>query len=146
MNGTEVEQREHSLWDRILGLLEQDLAHRRDAKVVVEVPGESGSYEKEIGELCTSERQSLHPALGEDVAERLLDRYLAEQGYVDLLERRRAYTKKIEDLVPTDLPALVEADRQRAEEERLNEREKTEFIRETQADLERLRVLELAEK
>ena len=134
------------MWDRILGLLEQDLAHRRDAKVVVEVPGESGSYEKEIGELCTSERQSLHPALGEDVAERLLDRYLAEQGYVDLLERRRAYTKKIEDLVPTDLPALVEADRQRAEEERLNEREKTEFIRETQADLKRLRVLELAEK
>ena len=145
MNGTEVEQREHSLWDRILGLLEHDLARRRDAKVVVEVPGDSGPYEKEIGELRTSERQSLHPALGEHVAELLLDRYLAEQGYVDLLERRRAYTKKIEELVPTDLPALVEADRQRAEEERRKEREKAEFAREARADLERLRVLELAE-
>ncbi len=145
MNDTEVEQREHSLWERILTLLEQDLARRRDAKVVVEVSGESGPHEKEIGELGTSERQSLHPALGEHVAERLLDRYLAEQGYVDLLERRRAYTKKIEELVPTDLPALVEADRQRAEEECRKEREKAEFAREARADLERLRVLELAE-
>ncbi len=145
MSGTEVEQRKHPLWDRITGLLEQDLARRRGAKVVVEVLGESGSYKKEIGELCASERQSLHPALREHVAEQLLDRYLAEQGYVDLLERRRAYTKKIEDLVPTDLPALIEADRQRAEEERRKEREKARFALETRADLEQLCVLELAE-
>src|ERR687894_1082687 len=139
MNDTEVEQREHSLWERILGLLEQDLGRRRDAKVVVEVSGESGPHEKEIGELGTSERRSLDPALGEHVAERLLDRYLAEQGYVDLLERRRPYRKKIGDLTPADLPALIEADRQRGEEKREQEREKAKFAREARADLEQLR-------
>lgn len=84
---------ERLLWDRILGLLEQDLDRRRNARLFVEeVPGESGSYhEKEIGELSASERQDLHPALKEYVAERLLHRYLAEQGYVDLVERRRPY-------------------------------------------------------
>lgn len=51
---------ERSLWERILGLLEQDLAERRDEKRFVEVQGESGSsYEKEIGELSASERRSL---------------------------------------------------------------------------------------
>ena len=145
MNGTEVDQREHPLWDRITGLLEQDLARRRCAKVVVEVLSESGSYKKEIGELCASERQSLHPALREYVAERLLDRYLAEQGYVDLLERRHPYRKKIGELTPADLPALIEADRQRGEEKREKEREKVRFALETRADLEQLRILELAE-
>jgi hypothetical protein len=119
-----------SLWERILGLIEQDLAERRDAELFVDVaakmdarPGESGSYRKEIGELSASERQGLHPVLRERIVERLLDRYLAGQGYIDLVKKRRAYTKKVEDLAPEDLPALVEADRQRAEEERQEERE-----------------------
>ena len=139
-----------SLWDRILGLVEQDLAERRDRELFVEVaarmdarPGESGSYLREIGELSASERRSLHPDVRERVAERVLDRYLAEQGYVDLADKRRAYTKKIEELTPQDLPALIEADRQRTEEERQKERERAEFVQEVQADLERLLVIEL---
>ncbi len=129
-----------SLWERVLGLIEQDLDERRGRKLFVEVRGESGSRWKDIGELSTVERQSLHPALGEHVAERLLDRYLAEQGCVDLVQRRRTYTKKIQDLTPEDLPALIEADRQRDEEES----ERAEFVREAQADLERLFAAELA--
>ena len=129
-----------SLWDRILGLIEQDLNERRSRKLFVEVPGESGSCRKEIGELSTAERRSLHPTLREYVAERLLDRYLAEQGCVDLVQRRRTYTKKIQDLTPEDLPALIEADRHKDEEES----ERAEFVREAQADLERLFAAELA--
>ena len=140
----------HDLWDRILGLIEQDLEERRSRKLFVEVaaetaarPGESGSYEKEIGELSAEERQSLHPVLREHVMERLLDRHLAEQGRVDLIERRRPYTKEIRDLTPEDLPALIAADRLRAEEE--HHRGRTEFVREAQADLEQFFVAELAE-
>lgn len=139
----------HDLWDRILGLIEQDLEERRSRKLFVEVaaetaarPGESGSCEKEIGELSAEERQSLHPVLREHVMERLLDRHLAEQGRVDLVERRRPYTSKIRDLTPEDLPALIEADRLRAEEE--YHRGRTEFVREAQADLEQFFVAELA--
>jgi hypothetical protein len=129
------------LWERILGMLEQDLAERRDEKLFVEVPDEESgtSCEKEIGELRTSERRSLPPA----VREHVLDRYLAEQGYVDLADKRRAYTKKIEELTPEDLPALVEAERQKVEEEHLRERERAEFVREARAGLERLRVVEV---
>jgi hypothetical protein len=75
--------------------------------------------------------------------ERLLDRHLAEQGRVDLVERRRPYTSEIRDLTPEDLPALIEADRLRAEEE--YHRGRTEFVREAQADLEQFFVAELAE-
>jgi hypothetical protein len=71
--------------------------------------------------------------------EQLLDRYLAEQGYVDLVRKRRVYTKNIQDLTPEDLPALVEADRRRVEESQ-EERERADFIREVRAGLERLRV------
>src|SRR4051812_41845772 len=67
------------------------------------------------GDLSAQERRDLHPVLREHAAERLLDWYLAEQDYVDLLKRRRPYRKKIGDLTPVDLPALVEADRQKAE-------------------------------
>ena len=141
-----------SLWERILGLIEQNLAERRDAELFVEVaakmdarPGESGSYRKEIGELSASERQGLHPVLRGRVVERLLDRYLAGQGYIDLVKKRRAYTKKIEDLTPEDLPALVEADRQRAEKKHQEERERVEFVQGVRADLERLPVIELVE-
>jgi hypothetical protein len=143
----EVDQSgERPLWDRIFGLLEQDLARRRDAKLVVEAPDDSGSYrKKEIGNLSASERRGLYPALREYVAERLLDRYLADQGYVDLTDRRRAYRKKIQDLTPADLPALVEANQQMYEEEHRKERRRAEFVQEARAGLERLRVLELAE-
>ena len=131
------------LWDRILGLIEQDLEKRRSKKLFVEVRGESGSWEKEIGELSAEERRSLHPVLREHVMERLLDRHLAEQGRVDLLERRRPYTREIRALTPEDLPALIEADRLRAEEEHRQGR--TEFVREAQADLEQFFVAEFAE-
>jgi hypothetical protein len=133
----------HDLWDRILVLIEQDLEERRSRKLFVEVRDESGSCEKEIGELSAEERRSLHPVLREHVVERLLDRHLAEQGRVDLIERRRPYTREIRALTPEDLPALIEADRLRAEEE--YHRERTEFVREAQADLEQFFVAELAE-
>lgn len=135
----------HKLWHRILGLIEQDLDERRRRKLFVEVRGESGSYEKEIGDLSAEERRNLHPVLREHVVEQLLDRHLAEQGRVDLLERRRPYTKEIQDLTPEDLPALIEADRQRAEEEHQKRRERAEFVREVQEDLERFFAAELAE-
>ena len=133
----------HDLWDRILGLVEQDLEERRSRKLFVEVRVESVSCEKEIGELSAEERQSLHPVLREHVMERLLDRHLAEQGRVDLVERRRPYTREIRDLTPEDLPALIAADRLRAEEE--YHRGRTEFVREAQADLEQFLVAELVE-
>ncbi len=133
----------HDLWDRILGLIEQDLEERRSRKLFVEVRGDSGSCVKEIGELSTEERRSLHPVLREHVVERLLDRHLAKQGRVALLERRHPYTREIRDLSPEDLPALIEADRLRNEEE--YHRGRTEFVREVQADTEQLFVAELAE-
>ena len=144
-NTEHSEGRASRMWERILLLVEQDLTERRTRKLFVEVRGEEpGSYhKKEIGELSVSERQSLHPALKEQVLERLLDRHLAEQGHVDLLHKRRAYTKKIEELVAEDLPALIKADRQRAEEERLKELEREEFVREARVDLEQLLVNEL---
>jgi hypothetical protein len=118
----------HDLWDRILGLMEQDLEERRSRKLFVEVRDESVSCEKEIGELSAEERQSLQPVLREHVMERLLDRHLAEQGRVDLVERRRPYTREIRDLTPEDLPALIAADRPRRSitegERRLFERRK----------------------
>jgi len=133
----EADGRNLSLWELILALIEQDLDQRRTRKLFVEVQGESGSYHKEIGELSTSERQSLRPALREHTVEQLLDRYLAEQDRVDLIEKRRVYTKKVEDLIPEDLPALVEADRWRAEEEQQKECAQAGFVR---ADSERFLV------
>jgi hypothetical protein len=133
----------HDLWDRILGLIEQDLEERRSRKLFVEVRDEFGSCEKEIGELSAEERRSLHPVLREHVVERLLDRHLAEQGCVDLLERRRPYTREIWDLTPEDLPALIGAEQLKAEEE--YHRGRTEFVREAQADLEQFFIAELAE-
>jgi hypothetical protein len=141
-----MEGRACSLWERILGLVEQDLAGRCARELFVEVQEgeEAGSYRRqEIGELSASERRSLHPTLREQVVERLLDRLLAEQGRVDLLEKRRVYTKKIEELTPEDLPALIEADSQRAEEERREERERERFVGEARAGLEQLLVNEL---
>jgi hypothetical protein len=131
------------LWDRILDLIEQDLEERRSRRHFVEVRSESGSCEKEIGELSTEERRSLQPVLREHVVEQLLDRHLAEQGRVDLLERRHPYTRGIRDLTPDDLPALIEADRLRNEEE--YHRGRTELSQGARADLEQFFIAELAE-
>jgi hypothetical protein len=76
--------------------------------------------------------------------ERLLDRHLVEQGRVDLLERRRPYTREIRNLTPEDPPAPIEAERLRDKEE--YHRERTEFVRESQADTEQFFVAELAER
>ena len=128
-----------SLWERILALVEEVLAERRDRELFVEVRDGAGSLcRKEIGDLSAAERRGLDPALRETVAERLLDRHLAEQGRVDLVEKRRAYTKKVQDLTPEDLPALIEADRWRVEEER----ERAEFVRDARSDLERLPIFD----
>ncbi len=90
-----------SLWSRVLELIEQDLAERRSRKLFVEVRGEeSGSCRKEIGELSTSERRSLHPDLRERIVERLLDRYLAEQGHVDLVEKGALIPRRFRTLPP----------------------------------------------
>ena len=132
------------LWDRILALLEEDLAERRDRKLLVWVRGESGPYEKEIGELSAAERRSLDPVLGARVAEQLLDRYLAEQGYVDLIDRGHPYRRKIGDLTPADLPGLVEADRERIEERR-ERHERVKFVQDMQAAVDELQAGELAE-
>lgn len=115
MRNVETDEK-RSLWNRILGLLEEDLAQRRRARVFVRVRGESGIQLKEVGELSISERRSLDPDLREYAVEQLLDRYLAEQGCVDLVKNRRHYTKSIQDITPQDLSALVEAERYKAED------------------------------
>lgn len=139
MRNVEMDEKD-SLWSQILGLLEEDLARRRSARVFVRVGGESGTHSKEVSELSISERRSLDPALRGYVVEQLLDRYLAEQGYVDLLKNRRHYTKRIQDITPQDLPAVVEAERYKAEEHD-KRREREEFVREVQQDLERLQLI-----
>ncbi len=127
------------MWERILVLVEEDLAERRGRELFVEVRDDAGSLcRKEIGDLSADERRGLDPDLKESVAERLLDRHLAQQDRVDLVEKRRAYTKKIRDLTPEDLPALIEADRWRVEEER----ERAQFVRDARADLEGLPIFE----
>jgi hypothetical protein len=133
----------HDLWDRILGLSEQNLEGRRSRKLLVEVQGVSGSCTKEIGELSAEERRGLDPVLREHVVERLLDRHLAEQGRVDLLERRHPYTREIRVLRSEDLSALIEAHRLRNESE--YHRGRAEFVREVQADPEQFFVAELVE-
>lgn len=137
--GNEAEGRNASLWDRVLGLLEEDLARRRERKVFVKMADGTGSYE-EIGDLSTEQLRRLDRGLHGWVAEQLLDRYLAEGGYVDLLGRRHAYTKRTEDLVPEDLPALVAADRAKAEEHSEG-RDRARFATEVHQDLERLDVV-----
>ena len=139
-NYTESDGRGLSLWDQIIGLLNQELDCRRSRKLFVTLQGESGPYQKEIGELSLTERKSLAPALRGHVADQLLERYLAEQGSVDLLERRHAYTKHIRELTPTDLPALIEAERHR-EEEHQEERERAEFVEVVRSDLEQLQLV-----
>ena len=136
----EPEGRGLFLWDRIIKLLEQELEWRCSRRLFVMLRGESGSYQKEIGELSVLERRSLAPALREYVVELLLEHYLAEQGSVDLLERRHAYTKHIRDLTPTNLPAVVEAERYIVEEFQ-RECERTKFVEVVRGDLERLQLI-----
>lgn len=146
MSMAEVDPREkYPLWERILGLIEEDLDRRANKKLFVVVPDEeSGSYRKEIGDLDAGERGRLDLALARRVAKMLLDRHLARQGYLDLLKRRSASRKKVGELLPEDLPALMEADRQRIEEERRTDGERTKFVEEARAGLEGLPVVELA--
>jgi DNA-binding ferritin-like protein (Dps family) len=134
MSNTKTDERKSPLWNQVLGLLEEDLAERRSKRAIVGVPGESGAYQKEVGKLSIQELRSLDPVLREYAGEQLLDRYLAEQGYVDLIEKGRAYTKKIQDLIPADLPALIEADRYETEE-RQKRREREKFVRDMREGL-----------
>ena len=53
--------------------------------------------------------------------------------------RGGAYTKHIRDLTPTDLPALIEAERHRAEEHQ-KERQRAEFVEVVRSDLEQLQL------
>jgi hypothetical protein len=110
--------------------------------VSVEVLGGSEPYHKEIGELSQAERRSLDEGLRGRVADLLLDRYLAEQGRVDLLKGSRFYTKDIRDLIPEDLPALIAADWEKTEEFR-EEREREKLFCKLREDLDRLRVAAL---
>ena len=144
MSNAQTEESRQSLWDRVLELLEEDLVERRDKRIMVEMRGEFGIRRKEIAELSPAERRSLDPELREYVAEQLLDRYLAQQGRVDLLEARRAYTKNLRELTPEDLPALMKADQYRADERR-RAREHEQSIRQMREQLDELRVIELAE-
>lgn len=140
MCGNEARGSNQSLWDRILALLEEDLARRSKRNIVVSVPGETVSY-VEIGDLSTEQLRSLNRGLHRWVAEQLLDRYLAEGGYVDLLGKRHAYTKKIDELLPEDLPALVKADRVKYEEH-LDELDRARFAADVNRDLELMAALE----
>ena len=54
-------------------------------------------------------------------------------------ERGRAYTKKIQELAPVDLPAFIEAERYAAEEVQ-KKREQEEFVQDVREDLGRLGV------
>ena len=146
MSVTEVDPKEtRPLWELVLGLIEEVLSRRASTKLFVEVPDEeSGPYRKEIGDLSAEERRRLHPYLARQVAEMLLDRYLARQGYLDLLERRSVTRKKLEELLPEDLPALIEGDRQVIEEKQRTHSERTRFFEAARAGWEDLPVLELA--
>jgi hypothetical protein len=141
MNSTQSGQAKRTLWERILELLEENLVERRDSKLFVELRAESGPYQKDIGELSTPEIRSLEPWLREHVVERLVDRYLAEQDRVDLIERRRPYTKKLQELTPADLPAIVEADRYRAQEHH-QVRERAAFAQQVVEVLDQLCIVE----
>jgi hypothetical protein len=131
MNTTDTREAKRSHWERILALLEEDLAERRHSKVFVNVPGESGLYHKELGELSQAEMRTLEPGLRIRVVNRLLGRYVAEQGHIDLLKGRHCYTRDMRDLAPTDLAALIGADREKGEE-----REREEFVPEVRGELD----------
>jgi hypothetical protein len=60
---------------------------------------------------------------------------------LDLIPSHRLIRyKHIRDLTPTDLPALIEAERYRIEEYQ-EERERAEFVEVVHSDLERLEIV-----
>jgi hypothetical protein len=140
-NNTQTGQAKRTLWERILELLEENLVERRVRRLYVELRGECGPYQKEIGELSTPEIRNLEPWSRERVVEYLVDRYLAARDRVDLLGRKRAHTKNIQDLTSEDLPAVLEADRYRADEHR-TERERADFVRQVVEEMDSLFIVE----
>jgi hypothetical protein len=88
MNTADTREAKRALRERNLPLLEEDLAERRHSKIFVDVLGESGPYHKEIGELSRAEMRTLEPGLRIRVVNRLLERYLDDQGHLDILEGR----------------------------------------------------------
>jgi|SRR5215207_1101614 len=103
VNTTETREAKRSNRKVILTLLEEDLAERRHSKVFVDVVGESGPYHKEIGELSQAEMRTLEPGLRIRVVNRLLERYVDEQGHLELLVGRHPHTKDIRDIAPANL-------------------------------------------
>jgi hypothetical protein len=87
MSTTEARGAKRLLGAGILPLPEEDLTELRHIKVFVEVPGGSGPDRKEIGELSRAEMRTLEPGVRIRVVNRLLERYLAEQGNLDILGR-----------------------------------------------------------
>jgi|SRR5215208_24676 hypothetical protein len=103
INTTETREAKRSNREGILAVVEEDLVERRHSKVYVEVSGECGPYHKEIGELSQAEMKTLEPGLRIRVVNRLLERYVAERGYNDLLVGRHPHTKDIRDIAPANL-------------------------------------------
>jgi hypothetical protein len=103
MNTPETREAKRPNREGILALLEEDLDGSRHSKVYVDVLGECGPYHKEIGELSQTEMRTLEPGLRIRVVNRLLERYLAEQGHLDLLVATHPHTKDIRDLAPANL-------------------------------------------
>ena len=89
MSTTETREAKRSNREGILAVVEEDLVESPHSKVFEEVPGGSGPDRKEIGELSQADMRTLEPGLGIRMVDRLLERYLAEQGHLDILEERR---------------------------------------------------------
>jgi hypothetical protein len=100
MNTTETREEKRSNREGILAEFEADLAERHHSKIFVDVLGECGPYHKEIGELSQAEMRTLEPGLRIRVVNRLLERYVAEQGYNDLLVGRHPHTKDRRTIAP----------------------------------------------
>jgi len=103
MSTTETREAKRSNREGILAVVEEDLVESPHSKVFEEVPGGSGPDRKEIGELSQADMRTLEPGLGIRMVDRLLERYLAEQGNLNILEGRHPHTKDIRDIAPANL-------------------------------------------
>jgi hypothetical protein len=103
MNTTETREAKRSNREGILAVVEEDLVERPHSKVFVDVSGECVPYHKEIGELSPAEMKTLEPSLRIRVVNRLLERYVDEQGHLNILEGRHPHTKDIRDIAPANL-------------------------------------------
>jgi hypothetical protein len=103
MNTTETREAKRSNREGILAVVEEDLVERPHSKVFVDVSGECVPYHKEIGELSQAEMKTLEPSLRIRVVNRLLERYVDEQGHLNILEGRHPHTKDIRDIAPANL-------------------------------------------